>query len=144
VIHIQFINKQCSTTFQRISSLLTHGYYDYIALPVRPLLRHRCRERNLSIRAQALHCVKAKRRYETYFYFFLLLPLWSRGLIYQFLDYSQTVGLLGRVISSSQGLYLNTGQHKHRKTHTHINHPWPEWIRTHDPSLPSERRQYMP
>jgi hypothetical protein len=27
----------------------------------------------------------------------------------------QTVGLLGRVISSSQGLYLNTGQHKHRK-----------------------------
>jgi hypothetical protein len=27
--------------------------------------------------------------------------------------FSQTVGLLGRVISSSQGLYLNTGQHKH-------------------------------
>jgi hypothetical protein len=26
----------------------------------------------------------------------------------------QTVGLLGRVISSSQGLYLTTGQHKHR------------------------------
>jgi hypothetical protein len=26
----------------------------------------------------------------------------------------QTVGLLGRVISSSQGLYLNTGQHNHR------------------------------
>jgi hypothetical protein len=32
----------------------------------------------------------------------------------------QTVGLLGRVISSSQGLYLNTGQHKHRiNTYTH-------------------------
>jgi hypothetical protein len=28
--------------------------------------------------------------------------------------FSQTVGLLGRVISSSQGRYLNTGQHKHR------------------------------
>jgi hypothetical protein len=27
----------------------------------------------------------------------------------------QTVGLFGRVISSSQGLYLNTRQHKHRK-----------------------------
>jgi hypothetical protein len=27
---------------------------------------------------------------------------------------SQMVGLLGRVISPSQGLYLNTGQHKHR------------------------------
>jgi hypothetical protein len=26
----------------------------------------------------------------------------------------QTVGLLGRVFSSFQGLYLNTGQHKHR------------------------------
>jgi hypothetical protein len=32
----------------------------------------------------------------------------------------QTVGLLGRVISSSQGLYLNAGQHKHRiNTYTH-------------------------
>jgi hypothetical protein len=28
--------------------------------------------------------------------------------------FSQTVGLLGRVISPSQDLYLNTGQHKHR------------------------------
>jgi hypothetical protein len=26
----------------------------------------------------------------------------------------QTIGLLERVISPSQGLYLNTGQHKHR------------------------------
>jgi hypothetical protein len=34
--------------------------------------------------------------------------------------FSQTVGLLGRVISSSQGLYLNTGQHKHRiNAYTH-------------------------
>jgi hypothetical protein len=29
-------------------------------------------------------------------------------------SFLQTVGLLGRVISLSQGLYLNTGQHKHR------------------------------
>jgi hypothetical protein len=28
--------------------------------------------------------------------------------------FTQTVGLLGRVISQSQGLYLYTGQHKHR------------------------------
>jgi hypothetical protein len=28
--------------------------------------------------------------------------------------FSQTVELLERVISPSQGLYLNTGQHKHR------------------------------
>jgi hypothetical protein len=46
--------------------------------------------------------------------FFSLLTLWSIGLISQFLDYLQEVGHLGRVISSSQGLYLNTGQHKHR------------------------------
>jgi hypothetical protein len=32
----------------------------------------------------------------------------------------QMVGLLGRVISSSQGLYLNIGQHKHRiNSYTH-------------------------
>jgi hypothetical protein len=37
----------------------------------------------------------------------------SRPLI-QFRNHSShTVGLLGRVISSSQGLYLNTGKHKH-------------------------------
>jgi hypothetical protein len=35
-------------------------------------------------------------------------------------SYRQSVGLLGRGISSSQGLYLNTGQHKHRiNTYTH-------------------------
>jgi hypothetical protein len=33
---------------------------------------------------------------------------------FSFLIYSQMVGFLGRVISPSQGLYLNTGQHKHR------------------------------
>jgi hypothetical protein len=73
-----------------------------------------------------------------------LLPLGSIGLISQFLEHSQTVGLLGRVFSSSQGLYLNTGQHKHRKTHTHIKHPLPEWDSNPRSRLPSERRQYMP
>jgi hypothetical protein len=34
--------------------------------------------------------------------------------------FPQTARLLGRVISSSQGLYLNIGQHKHRKNaYTH-------------------------
>jgi hypothetical protein len=36
-----------------------------------------------------------------------------------FLIYTRAVGLLERVISSSQGLYPNTRQHKHRKTHIH-------------------------
>jgi hypothetical protein len=55
------------------------------------------------------------------------LPYWSTGLIAQFLGLSLAVGLLGRVISSSQGLYLNTGQHKHRKTQTHFKHPCSGW-----------------
>jgi hypothetical protein len=77
-------------------------------------------------------------------FFFLLLPLWCIGLISQFLDHSQTVGLLGRVISSSQGLYQNTGQHEHRKMHTHIKHPCPEWDSNPRSRPPSERRQCMP
>jgi hypothetical protein len=73
-----------------------------------------------------------------------LLPLWSIGLIFQFLDHAQTVGLLRRVISSSQGLYLNTIQHKHRKTHTHIKHPCSEWDSNQRSRSPSEQRQCMP
>jgi hypothetical protein len=47
-----------------------------------------------------------------HFFLLLLHPL-TIGLITEFLHFTE-VGLLGRVISSSQGLYLNTGQHKHR------------------------------
>jgi hypothetical protein len=72
------------------------------------------------------------------------LPYWSTGLITQFLDLSQAVGLLGRVISSSQGLYLNTGQHKHRKTRTHIKHPCPRWDSKPQSRPPSDRRLFMP
>jgi hypothetical protein len=46
-------------------------------------------------------------------------------------SFTQSVGLLGRGISQSQGRYLNTGQQKHR-LHTGI-HASSE-IRTHDPS----------
>jgi hypothetical protein len=43
------------------------------------------------------------------------LPLWSIGLISQFHSpFLQCIGLLWRVISSSEGLHLTTGQHKHR------------------------------
>jgi hypothetical protein len=48
--------------------------------------------------------------------------------------FTQTVGLLGRVISPLQGRYLHTGQHKHRiKAHTDIHAL--SGIRTHDPSV---------
>jgi hypothetical protein len=46
------------------------------------------------------------------------LPYWSTGLITQFLIFSQAVGLRGRVTSSSQGLYLNRGQHKQKNADT--------------------------
>jgi hypothetical protein len=48
--------------------------------------------------------------------------------------FTQTVGLLGRVISPSQGLYLNKGQHKHRITLTTDIYTL-RGIRTHDSSV---------
>jgi hypothetical protein len=63
------------------------------------------------------------------FFFFILIIL-------------QAVGLLGRVISSSQGSYLNTGQYKHR-INTHTKHPCLVWDSNPRSQLPSERRRYM-
>jgi hypothetical protein len=43
--------------------------------------------------------------------------------------FSQTVGLLGWVIISSQGLYLITGQHRHRiNTYTHTHQTSLTWV----------------
>jgi hypothetical protein len=53
-------------------------------------------------------------------------------------------GLLGRAISSSQGLYLNTGQHEHRKTRTHIQHPCQGRHSNPQSRPPSDRRLFMP
>jgi hypothetical protein len=70
--------------------------------------------------------------------------LWRRGLFFILITL-QTVGLLGRVISSSQGLYLNTRQHKHRiNIHTHTKHPCLMLDSNPQSRLPSEQRQYMP
>jgi hypothetical protein len=61
----------------------------------------------------------------------ILLPLWSIGLVLSFMIILQTVGLLGRGISPSQDLYLNTGQHKHR-INAHKNVHVLIGFRTHD------------
>jgi hypothetical protein len=61
----------------------------------------------------------------------------------QLLDLGQSAGLLGRVISSSQGLYpyTNTG----RRTHiTNTNHACPECDSNPRFRHPRERRQFMP
>jgi hypothetical protein len=52
--------------------------------------------------------------YELFFFHWLYSPLGPWRMIFQFMIILQTVGLLERVISSSQGLYLNTEQHKYR------------------------------
>jgi hypothetical protein len=56
-----------------------------------------------------------------YIYISLALqPPWALAHAFSFMIILQTVGLLGRVISSSQGPYLGTGQYKHRiNTYTH-------------------------
>jgi hypothetical protein len=46
-----------------------------------------------------------------FFFRWLYSPLGPWRLIFSFVIILQTVGLLGRVISLSQGLYVNTGQH---------------------------------
>jgi hypothetical protein len=63
------------------------------------------------------------------------------GRFFRFLIDTQSVGLLGRRISLSQGHYLHTGQHKHR-----INgHRYPclEWDSKPRSQYLSGRRQFM-
>jgi hypothetical protein len=63
-----------------------------------------------------------------------LQPLWALAA-FQFPDLFTIGRTLGQVISSSQGLYLNAGQHKHRiNTHTPNIHAI-SGIRTHDHSV---------
>jgi hypothetical protein len=42
------------------------------------------------------------------------------GRFFSFLVTTQSVGLLGRGISPSQGRYLHTQQHKHKRTQTSV------------------------
>jgi hypothetical protein len=58
------------------------------------------------------------------------------------LVYTQSVGLLGQGISPSQGLYLQTEQHKHRiKAH---RHPCLEWDSNPRSQCSRGRRRFMP
>jgi hypothetical protein len=56
--------------------------------------------------------------------------------------FTQTVGLLGGVISPSQGRYLHTGQCK-QVINAH-RHPCIEWDSNPRSQRPSERRRFMP
>jgi hypothetical protein len=68
-------------------------------------------------------------------------PLGPGLRFFSFMTILQTVGLLGRVISSSQGLYLNT-EWTHILVHT--KHPSLVWDSNPRSLIPSKRRQYMP
>jgi hypothetical protein len=70
----------------------------------------------------------------SFIYQWLYSPLLGAGLL-QFRNlFTQTVGLLGWVISPSQGHYLRTEQHKHR-INSHTDSHASSGIRTHDPSV---------
>jgi hypothetical protein len=73
---------------------------------------------------------------QIFFFQWLFQPIQGPGLLIQFRNnFSQTVGLLGRAISSSQGLYPHTEQHKQNKRiHTPNIHAL-RGIRTHDFSV---------
>jgi hypothetical protein len=55
-------------------------------------------------------------------------------LHFLYILFTQTVGLLGQVISPSQGRYLHTGQYKH-KINAHTDVRALSEIRAHDPSF---------
>jgi hypothetical protein len=62
------------------------------------------------------------------------LPPWNSPFHFSFLDLRQSVGLLGRVISSPQVLYLYTNTEKRTHTQTLNIHALGE-IRTHNPGF---------
>jgi hypothetical protein len=69
-----------------------------------------------------------------YVYIYGSTALVDLDRFFSFLIYTQSVGLLGRGISQSQGRYLHEEQHKHRRnahTDTHVS----SGLRTHDPSV---------
>jgi hypothetical protein len=86
--------------------------------------------------------IKSLLQYKLHFIFFssITLPPHSgpRPLIQFCNHFSQAVGLFGRVISPSKGLYLNTGQHKHRiNAYTpEISRPWMGF----EPTIPACER----
>jgi hypothetical protein len=80
-----------------------------------------------------------------YYYYFLFAPALEhrasvkRFVALRFLNVGHSVGLLGRVISPSQGRYLTQTQNKHAH-----KHPYLEWVSNTRSQRPSERRQFMP
>jgi hypothetical protein len=95
-------------------------------------LENTCRELNQGLSQYVRD--NGLRRY-AFFFNGSTAPLGPDLCFFSFTIISQIVGLLGRGISSSQGLYLNTGKQKQNKhIHTPNIHAL-SGIRTHDPSV---------
>jgi hypothetical protein len=89
----------------------------------------------VTFREWNLSCPTYRQSIHSFIHQWLYSPLLGPGLYLIFvIFFTQTVGLLGRVLSPSQGRYLHTGQLKHRvKAHTDIHAS--SGIRIHDPSV---------
>jgi hypothetical protein len=73
--------------------------------------------------------------YITYYYYGFTALCWTLTAFSVSWSYTQSVGLVGRGISMSQGRYLHTEQHKHRiKAYSTDSHVL-SGIRSHDPSV---------
>jgi hypothetical protein len=71
-----------------------------------------------------LYCMELNSSFKSV-YLRLYSPLLGLGRFFSFLIFTQSVGLLGRGISPSQGRYLHTGQHEYR-INAH-KHPCLKW-----------------
>jgi hypothetical protein len=94
-----------------------------------------------------VHYSNNQNAWQTFFFFGATAPIWALAYLHEILcfhfgfqDLRQSVGLLGQVISSSQGLYLYTNTDKRAHTHTNTKCPCPEWDSNARSRLPSERR----
>jgi hypothetical protein len=86
----------------------------------------------------SLACQDSQRNLQACFFSMALQPIQGPDLFI----FSQTVGLLGRVMSPSQGRYLNTGQHKQNKRIHTPNIRAVSGIRTHDRSVRAREDSY--
>jgi hypothetical protein len=90
-------------------------------------------------------CRSIDRFIHSFIHQWLYSLLLGPGLVFSFvIFFTQSVGLLGRVIRPSQGRYLHTLEHKHRINAYTLKHPCLELDWNLRSQRPSERRQFMP
>jgi hypothetical protein len=96
---------------------------------------------NCSLRKRYIICITQNElNLPAFAFHFTSIYLWlyspcGPSPLFSFLIYTQSVGLLGRVTSPSQGRYLHTGQHEQRINAHNTDIHALNGIRTHDPSV---------